>query len=329
MGDDREGLVRPLGDGEDTDVAWRPGLCVLRGSQRRRPRAHRSPLDGPGTSAWRAMMRTTLRIAQMELTAISRLWWIRLFAAAYALMTFAMAQTASVAGEADAGETFARLTVALLPLALMLVPLAAMLVGVSSVLCEQEAGGFLLAQPVTTSQMLMGRWLGQAGALCAAIAGGFGAGGLIVWANTGAADGLRFLLLVGACSLLALACLSVATLVAVIASSRGAAIGVVTFVWFLVVILYDAVALTGALWLTGRAGARLLFWSVFANVVDLVRIFTLTLAGTPHILGSAGESWVRTLGGPVPVVILTVAAMVAWVGAPLVIAAHFLRTRDL
>ena len=98
------------------------------------------------------------------------------------------------------------------------------------------------------------------------------------------------------------------------------ALGVATFIWFVAVILYDAAALAGAVWLTGRAGTRLLFASVFANVVDLVRILTLTLAGTPHILGVAGESWMRTLGGTVPVAALAAAALTAWIVLPLALA---------
>ena len=274
------------------------------------------------------MRRTLITIAKTEFTAASRLWWIRLFTLAFALITVAMAQAASVSGESGGGETFARLTVALLPLALMLVPLAALLVGVSSMSGEQDASGFLLALPVSTTEVILGRWLGQASALGAALGAGFGGGGIIIWASSGSADVLHFVWLVAACLLLALAFLSIATLVAVTVSNRGAALGVAAFIWFVAVILYDAAALAAAVWLTGRQGARLLFASVFANVVDLVRVLTLTLAGTPHILGVAGESWIRTLGGPGPVAVLAAAVLAAWIVVPLAIAARVAAVRD-
>lgn len=274
------------------------------------------------------MRRTLITIAKTEFTAASRLWWIRLFTLAFGLITVAMAQAASVSGESGGGETFARLTVALLPLALMLVPLAALLVGVSSMSGEQDASGFLLALPVSTTEVILGRWLGQASALGAAVGAGFGGGGIIIWASSGSADVLHFVWLVAACLLLALAFLSIATLVAVTVLNRGAALGVAAFIWFVAVILYDAAALGAALWLTGRQGARLLFASVFANVVDLVRVLTLTLAGTPHILGVAGESWTRTLGGPGPVAVLAAAVLVGWILVPLAIAARVAAVRD-
>ena len=270
-----------------------------------------------------------LTIGRMEFTAASRLWWIRLFMLAYALMTVAMAQTTAVSGDGEPGDTFARLTVALLPLALMLVPLAGLLMGVSSVSNDHEASGFLLALPVSSFQMIVGRWLGQAAALAVALVAGFGAGGLIVWTSSGGADVLRFVLLIAACVLLAAAFLSIATLVAAMVANRGAALGISTFLWFLAVIFYDAAALAAAVWLTGRSGTRLLFASVFVNVVDLVRVLTLTLAGTPHILGVAGESWSRTLGGPLPIAMLAVATLAAWILVPLAISIRLTATRDL
>ena len=270
-----------------------------------------------------------MTIARMEFTAASRLWWIRLFVLAYALMTVVIAQTAVVSGEGGPRDAFARLTVALLPLALMLVPLAGLLMGVSSVSNDHEASGFLLALPVSSFQVIVGRWLGQAAALALALIGGFGAGGLIVWASNGAADVFRFAMLVAGCVLLAMAFLSMATLVAAMVANRGAALGISTFIWFVAVIFYDAAALAAAVSLTGRAGTRLLFASVFVNVVDLVRILTLTLAGTPHILGVAGDSWMRTLGGPAPIAALAVTTLVAWILLPLAISIRLTGARDL
>lgn len=267
------------------------------------------------------MGRSLMTVAAAEFTAASRLWWIRLLTLAFGLLTVAMAQTASI-GELRDGETFARLTVALLPLALLLVPLAALLVGVSSVSATEDTSGFLLSLPLSATDVIVGRWLGQAGALGAAIGLGFGTGGVLVWASPGSSDVARFVVLIAACLVLALAFLSIATLVAVKMSNRGSAVGVAAFIWFVLVLLYDAAALTAALWLTGRQGARLLFASVFANVVDLVRILTLTLAGTPHILGAAGESWTRALGGGAPVAALAATVLMAWIVVPVAIAAR-------
>jgi hypothetical protein len=117
-----------------------------------------------------------------------------------------------VIGETEPHEAFARLTVAVLPLALTLVPLAALLIGISGAAAE-DATGFLLSQPVSRFQQLLGRWLGQASALSVSLVAGFGSGAAIVLILTGATDGHRFAVLVAACVFAALAFLSVATLI--------------------------------------------------------------------------------------------------------------------
>ncbi len=267
-------------------------------------------------------------IARMEFTATARLWWIRLFTVAYALMTVAMAYASGVIGETEAGEGFARLTIAVLPLALMLVPLASLLIGTSNA-GGDDATGFLLAQPVSRLEHLLGRWLGQAAAVSISIVVGFGTGGALVSAASGASDAGRLGVLIAACLLAGLTFLSVATLISSAVSRRSAAMGVAAFAWFFAVILYDAAMLAVALWAPGTTGARVLFMSVFGNAVDLVRVLALLLAGTPHVLGAAGESWLRALGGSAPAAWLSAAVLTAWIVLPLAAAARIQSVRDI
>jgi Cu-processing system permease protein len=267
-------------------------------------------------------------IARMEFTATGRLWWIRLLTIAYALITVAMAYASGVIGETEPEEAFARLTVAVLPLALTLVPLAALLIGISGAATE-DATGFLLSQPVSRLQHLCGRWIGQAAALSVSLVAGFGTGGAIVSIVSGASDFGRFAVLIAACLLAALAFLSIATLIVTSVSRRSAAMGIAAFVWFFAVILYDAIMLAVALWATGTAGARVLFVSVFGNAVDLVRVLTLLLAGTPHVLGAAGESWIRALGGAQPAALLSTAVLAGWILLPLAVALKIQSLRDV
>lgn len=274
-------------------------------------------------------MSTPLRtIARMEFMATERVWWIRLLTAAYALITIAMAYASGVVGETDADEAFARLTVAVLPLALTLVPLAALLIGVTAATTD-DATSFLLSQPVSRLQHLVGKWLGQAAALSISLVAGFGTGGVIVALLSGARDIARLGVLMGACVIAAIAFLSISTLIVTTVSRRSAAMGLAAFVWFFTVILYDAAMLTIAVSTTGVAGARVLFVSVFANVVDLVRVLALLLAGTPHVLGAAGESWLRSLGTPATASALSAFALLAWIFIPLAIAVKIHAAHDV
>lgn len=268
-------------------------------------------------------------IARLEFVTVIRQRWVRLFAVAFALLTLAASYSSGALEELGGAEGFARTTVSLIPLVLVLVPLAALLLGVSGHTGEPGGEAFLFAQPVSRFEVLLGKWLGQTLSLGGALLAGFGAGALALTAAAGPEGLPRFLVFVAACLLLAAAFLAVAAAVSARCSRRTAALGVAAFAWFFFVLLFDALALAAAGWLTGRAGARALFLSVFANPADLTRVLALSLAGTPHVLGAAGDAWLRFLGGPVPAVGLSVAALAAWVALPLEVARRAIARRDL
>jgi hypothetical protein len=82
-------------------------------------------------------------------------------------------------------------------------------------------------------------------------------------------------------------------------------------------------------WLTGSVGGRVLFGSVFGNPVDLIRVVTLSVAGTPNVLGAAGDAWVHFLGGPSAAAAAAIAALTLWVTTPLAVGVRLMTTRDL
>ena len=268
-------------------------------------------------------------VTRLEFVSVARLWWIRMFAAAFALLAVGMSWSAGSAREIAGVDGFARSTVALVPLVLLLVPLVAILLGVTGQTSEPGADAFLHAQPVTRFEVLLGRWLGEGTALAGALLVGFGAGGAIVALGAGAADVARYAIFMAATVALALSFLAIAAFVSALFDRRVVALAVGAFTWFFFVLLFDALALSSAMWLTGRAGARVLMLSVFGNPADLMRVLTLSLAGTPHLLGAAGESWTRLLGGPAWSVVLSCAGLAAWTIAPLAAARFVLNRRDL
>jgi Cu-processing system permease protein len=275
------------------------------------------------------MMGRLFIIGRLEFASVARLRWIRLFAAAFALLTLGAAWSAGSARELAGVDSFARTTVALVPLVLLLVPLVAILLGVAGQTTEAGSDAFLYSQPVTRFEVILGRWCGQSAALGCSLAAGLGAGAAFVALGAGAADFPQFLVFAAATFVLALVFLAIAALLAACFERRTAALAAGAFVWFFFVLFFDAVALASAVWLTGRAGSRLLMLSVFANPADLVRVLTLSFAGTPYLLGAAGESWHRLLGGPGWTAIVACAALGGWIGAPLAAARLAIARRDL
>jgi Cu-processing system permease protein len=274
-------------------------------------------------------MTETLAIARLECIAVTRLKWVRLLTAAFATLTAAAAYSAGAANELTGADSFARTTMALVPVALLLIPLAAIVLGVSGQSCEPGSEAFLFSQPVSRATVLVARWLGEFAALGGAIVFGFGIGGIVVATGAGPAGLVPFGAFVVLSAVLAAIFLALAAAIAAATDKRITALGIATFAWFFFVLLYDGVALAVAGWSTGLTGGRMLFASVFANPADLIRIAMLQTAGTSSVLGAAGEAWIRFLGGDVRAIVLMATALAAWVAAPLGVGVAALRARDL
>ncbi len=270
-----------------------------------------------------------LTIARLELVAVARLKWIRMLTAAFALLAAAAAYSAGAANDLAGADGFARTTMALVPVVLILVPLSALILGVSGQAAEPGSEPFLFSQPVGRATIVIGRWLGESAALAGSIVAGLGIGGGIVAFGSGT-DGLaRFVFFVVATVVLAVIFLSIAAAIASATDKRVVALGVGTFAWFFFVLLYDGAALSLAGWITGSVGGRVLFGSVFGNPVDLIRVATLSVAGTPNVLGAAGDAWIRFLGGTTTATVAAMTALAAWMLAPLAVGVRLMRGRDL
>src|SRR5262245_65328679 len=111
-------------------------------------------------------------IARLEFVSVARLRWIQLLTVAFVLLTTAAAYSAGAAAELSGADGFERTTMTLVPVVLILVPLAALVVGVSGHSMESGSEGFLFAQPLGRTTILIGRWLGEAAALGGTIAAG-------------------------------------------------------------------------------------------------------------------------------------------------------------
>jgi Cu-processing system permease protein len=275
------------------------------------------------------MTRQLVTIARLEWTAAIRLKWIWTLASAFAMLAVAAAYSSGAANELSGADGFARTTMTLLPVVLILVPLSALVLGISGQAAEAGSEAFLFSQPVGRTTILAGRWLGECAALVSAIVAGLG-GGVVFVAFRNSTDGLmQFAFFVAMSAALAVIFLSIAAAISAAAEGRVVALGFGVFAWFFFVLLYDGAALSAAGWLSGSRGARILFASIFGNPVDVIRVAALSVAGTPNVLGAAGEAWVRYLGGTTMAAMAAAAAVVAWAIGPLAIGVCLLRDRDL
>lgn len=275
------------------------------------------------------MTKNLIAIARLECLSVARLKWMRMLTAAFALLAAAAAYSAGAAGELSGADGFARTTLALIPIALILVPLAAVILGVSGQATEPGSESFLFTQPVHRATVILGRWAGEAAALGSAIAAGFGIGAVVVVSGNGV-DGIQqYVFFVAATFALGAIFLSLASVISAATGTRAVALGLATFVWFFFVLLYDGMALSAAGLTGGLVGGRVLFASVLANPVDLIRILMLIVPGTSGMLGAAGEAWIRFMGGDQSAWLIATAVVTLWLFVPLLVAVSILKKRDL
>ena len=201
-------------------------------------------------------------------------------------------------------------------LVLLVVPLMGLTVGAGTIAADSERGTLttLLSQPVNRGEVLLGKYLGLAATLAAALALGFGVSGLVMALAGGAGDAAGYASLVGLTFVLALSMLSVGVLVSVLAKKASVATGVALFLWLALAFLSD-------LGLMGSTVAfRLHVSDLFSlALINPLQVFKMSVLGSIHatldVLGPAGNYAQQTFGDRLGLVFG--ASLAAWVVLPL------------
>ena len=271
--------------------------------------------------------RRMLVIAREEYRRALESRWLFGFSGLLALLVLGL----SFFGLAQAREVgyqgFARVTLSLMNLVLFMVPLSGLLLGVTSLTGGQATLPLLLAQPVTRSEVFLGKFLGLVAAITVAQAVGFGAGGLVVALNAGI-DQLRgFVALTVLSFLLGAITVAGSMLLAVLWPDRLRATSAALGAWLLLVVAYDLGVLGVSAWLRGLPLQSVLLPALLANPVDLVRVLTTVAAGSGALFGPTSAVLVRFFGtgGGVQLALLALALQLA---TPLALGAWIFRRRD-
>jgi Cu-processing system permease protein len=253
--------------------------------------------------------------------------WLFGFSALLAVLVLGL----SFFGLAQAREVgyqgFARVTLSLMNLVLFMVPLSGLLLGVTSLTGGQATLPLLLAQPVTRSEVFLGKFLGLVAAITIAQAVGFGAGGLVVALNAGFDQVRGFVALTLLSFLLGAITVAGSMFLAVLWPDRLRATSAALGAWLLLVVAYDLGVLGVSSWLRGLPLQSVLLPALLANPVDLVRVLTTVAAGSGALFGPTSAVLVRffgTVGG----VQLALLALLLQLAAPLALGAWIFRRRD-
>jgi ABC-type multidrug transport system ATPase subunit len=260
-------------------------------------------------------------IIRKELSdAISSRWLV-----AYAVLLGTLGLAATATGLDSASglglQGFGRTTATLMNLCLLLAPLVAVLMGAASIAGERERGTLehLLAQPLSRTQLLLGKHAGLLIALVAATAAGFLPAGFLILKAAGPGVIPHYLVFPTIASFTAAAMAGIGLLISVNSRSAVQSQGAAVFAWFGFVLLYDLV-LMGSL----SAGAIPVEWlagSLALNPVDAARVLgVLALEPDLYLLGPAGAFLMSRLP-PATAAMLLTSSLVAWSIIPVAVAA--------
>lgn len=266
-------------------------------------------------------------IARRELRDAIRSRWFLLYTLAFVVLGLAVSFV-SAAGTGGTGLSgFGRTTAGLINLVLLVVPLMALTAGAASIASDRERGmlAYLLAQPVTRAEVVLGKYLGLALSLFASLSLGLGTCAVILaWKGVRTSPS-SIVWLAGLSMLLALGMLSLGFLISVLARKASVAVGTAIFVWLSLVFVSDLALMAGAVAL--RLRIERLFALSCANPLQVFKMWSLhAVDASLDVLGPAGlyatEEYGRWLHA------IFAGCMSLWVVVPLGAAALVLSRRS-
>jgi Cu-processing system permease protein len=276
-------------------------------------------------------MSPLLLVARQELLLAARARSTQIFAVVFAVLALGVAGSGYVLTGGVGVQDFARTAASLVQLVLLVVPLMALLLGVVTLSGDRGSMELLFAQPLSRSDILLGKLLGLLAALVGAEAIGFGAAGaLIYWKTDEVGLGSYLLLLVGAAVLTAIF-LGVAAAIATGAPGRRRtrvlALAVVT--WFVAVVFLDLLALGLCTVLPSGTASRVLIVSVLLNPASALRTAELLLLEGTAAFGAASLALLRFTHGPLGAALALGTSLLLWLVLPVLVAARRLGAADL
>jgi Cu-processing system permease protein len=270
-----------------------------------------------------------ITIARQELVVNIRNRWTMVFAGVFGILVLAISYFGLVSAGAIGSQGFARTSASLLNLILYVIPLVALTMGTVSFTSDASAHELLYSQPVSRLDVVLGKLMGLFAANVTATFIGFGLAGLIVSIKAGNDGALRYAILVVFSLLLALIFLGLSALIAIVCRRKTKAFGLAVFVWFFFVLFYDLLVIGSTFLFNERTANVMIFGSLFANPVDLIRVSCLMLLNGQSIFGAAGASLMKFAGGERASLLILVISLVFWITIPTVVTQALMRRQDI
>ncbi|MCB8945733.1 MAG: ABC transporter permease subunit [Ardenticatenaceae bacterium] len=267
-------------------------------------------------------------LAQKEMRDARRNRWFLLYTIAFAGLSLALAWMA-LSGAGQYGLAgFGRTSASMVNLVLLIVPLMGLTLGALSLAGERESGSllYLMAQPISQAELLLGKFLGLSLALVAALSLGFGGTAVFIASSGGGAEVSTYLVLLLLACLLALGSLSLGFLLSALVQKGSTAVGLALFLWLILVFFGDLGVMGTAL--TLQLDVQQLLALTLINPLQIFKIAAvLDIRNNLEVLGPAGIYAFRTYGHQL--LPLLIVLLLAWVVVPFVAATYLFQKRGV
>lgn len=261
-------------------------------------------------------------ITHKELRDALRNRWFLLYTIAFGGLALALSALSHPGGTLTQLAGYGRTAAGLINLVLLFVPLIGLTLGAANLVGERETGvlDYLLSHPVTRPEVLLGKYLGLAGALLASLCLGFGLAGVYLALREQGGDAGSYLITVALAWLLGLAMLSLGFLVSTIARKTSTALGVALFLWLVLAFIGD-LGIMGAAVVTQLPISQVFLISVL-NPLQLFKMASiLSIQANLEVLGPAGIYATQQFGTNLSPFLI--GGLILWVLVPLAVALFF------
>lgn len=237
-------------------------------------------------------------IAQKEILSSFRNKWFLLYTIIFAVLSLALSLIGLSGLEIYGVSGFGRTTASLINMILLFVPLMGLTLGAMSIAYERERGIllYILSQPVSYIEVLIGKYIGLALSILGSIVLGFGLSGFVIAFKGGSADVIGYIYFVLLTFLLALVNLAIGMFISSYFKKYDTALGVSIFSW-LVLVIFSDLGIIGTSFLV-ELNINQVFILSLLNPLQVFKLSAVySLRDNLEILGPIGIYAVRNFGG--------------------------------
>lgn len=254
-------------------------------------------------------------IARKEVRDALRNRWFLLYTLIFGGLALALSMMAQPEISFAELANYDRTVTSMVNLVLLFVPLMGLMFGATSLSSDQETGvlSYLLSQPITRAEILLGKYLGIAIALFSSLVSGFGVAGLVLALDGGGSQGGYVVTVLFAC-LLGLAMLSLGFLISALTRKTSTALGGALFLWLLFVFVGDLGLIGTSIVMELPAESTLLI-ALFSPLQQFKMAAISTTQASLEVLGPSGLYASDTFGSTFLYLLLM--GLLLWVLVPL------------